>query len=76
MKRGYYSIDPTGKANIPVKYEGKFIQSWRHKQIRDAGKEVWYFSGSGRWNISVIPGVTRVSEPPKLVQMMVLTGSI
>jgi hypothetical protein len=76
MRRGYYSIATTVQANVAIKYEGKFIQSWRHKQVRDAGKEVWYFSGNGRWNRSPIPGVTKKAEVPKIVQMMELTGAL
>ena len=76
MKRGYYIIDPTGKANVSIKYVGVYIQSWRHKQVREAGKEVWYFSGKGRWSRSLLPGITKTSTPPKLVQMLELTGSL
>lgn len=76
MKRGYYALDVHNVTNTPVKYEGRYVASWRHKQIRDSGREVWYFSGDSRWNLSPMQGVTRSMPKPKLIQLMELTGAI
>ena len=76
MKRGYYCLDVNNVGSSdPVKYEGKYIASWRHKDIRNMGKEVWYYSGNGRWNLSPLQGVTRSQPKPKLTQMMELLGA-
>lgn len=75
MKRGYYALDINNVTKQPVKYEGKYVPSWRHKQIRDSGREVWYHSGDNRWSVSPMAGVTRTQPKPKLIQMLELIGA-
>lgn len=79
MKRGYYALDINNVTKQPFKYEGKYVPSWRHKQIRDSGREVWYYSGgnsgNGRWSFSTLPGITNSRPKPKLIQMLELIGA-
>ncbi|TKW65199.1 MAG: hypothetical protein DI616_15845 [Paracoccus denitrificans] len=76
MKRGYYSLDPRGVGTVAVKFEGKYVLSWRHKQVRDMGKEIWYYSGDNRWSFSPRPNETFKAEVPRIVQMMQLMGAL
>lgn len=76
MKRGYYALDVNNVTDTPIKYEGKYVASWRHKQIRDSGREVWYYSANNRWSWSPMCGLTKTMPKPKIIQLMELTGAI
>lgn len=76
MKRGYYALDVNAVTNTPITYEGLYVASWRHKQIRDSGRQVWYFNEKGRWSYSTLPGITNTRPKPKLIQFMELTGAL
>lgn len=76
MKRGYYALDVNNVTATPIEYEGKYVPSWRHKQIRNSGRQVWHLSGDGRWTFSTLSGITNKRPKPKLIELMELTGAI